>query len=213
MCLIHRLLPLVSLSLLGFLDKASFSRRNYKFRLEVWFLMAVNAFYKLAFNGCHNRNTHFNPDFYFLSPLNFAVIRNGILERNLLDILGHLLISSLYLSVTGNGKDEITVQTDKNALPQGSFDLQLIILPQFCTKLVLYITGRSVVAMRCLVFIINLIYPALSLKNTWNGHTFRAVPEQFYCLFHSPCYTGRRAGLKTWTTCCSARSTKSSELP
>lgn len=67
--------------------------------------------------------THFNPDFYFLSPLNFAVIRNGILERNLLDILGHLLISSLYLSVTGNGKDEITVQTDKNALPQGSFDL------------------------------------------------------------------------------------------
>lgn len=97
MCLVYSLLPLDSLSLLGFLDKASFCRRNYKFRLEVCFLMAVDVFDKCTFNGCHNRNTHFNSNFYFLSPLNFAVIRNGILERNFPDVLGRVLISSLQL--------------------------------------------------------------------------------------------------------------------
>lgn len=121
------------------------------------------------------------------------------------------------LSVTGNGKDEITVQTDRNALPQGSLALHLITLPTVLHQR-FFLHNRK----KCCGNEIPCVHHKLDLSSTvfeeyleWS-HLVTLLQLSLNCFtaFSTTPYTGRKAGrifeemdnrLEKW---CSARSTK-----
>lgn len=119
------------------------------------------------------------------------------------------------LSVTGNGKDEIAVQIDRNALPQGSFALQLIILPTVLHQTFLLHNKKNCCGneIPCVHHKVDLFSNVFQEYLEWSHLvTLLHLSLNSFIAFSAP-YTGRKAGcLKKWSTgwkkCCSARSTK-----